>query len=418
MSATDANHNAFRRTVLRGVTLLGAALGFLLILFIWRAESRMEVISLHHWLDAEVNQYLRDYAKDPESARTPNPYEFDTYSDDVDLPGWLHSYRRPGFYEHVLGSEDKHFRVIEHPSGAGLLYVVFKNDADDYLDQYETRLHWMSVGMALVTWLLTSLGALLLIGRLTQPMRSVLSKITQMSPGKPDFAVDSPYDELRRIESALLSSKQEIRRYFRREQEFSRFASHEIRTPLMVMRGSVDILSALPLEEPAAHRAVARIDDACHEMVLLTELFLILGRDEIETRHFQSVSLEALIGEMVERLETDGRRIDVTVNAAQTVYVPPVLMKALLRNLTRNAIIHGSGDIHLNLSEDTLSVRNAMAETDTTSQGFGFGLVIVERICERLGWRFTVFREAGEFHAQVDFASSGSASELDQAYQD
>ncbi|MDO6459131.1 HAMP domain-containing sensor histidine kinase [Granulosicoccaceae sp. 1_MG-2023] len=410
MSKTKAQHNAFRRTLLKGVTLLGAALGLLLVLFISRAENGMEVISLHHWLDAEVNQYLRDYAHDPASVRVPNPYEFDTYRSTERVPEWLKPYDQPGFYEHLLGTEDKHFRVVTHPSGQGLLYVVFKNDADDYLDQYETRLHWLSVSMALVTWLLTSVGALLLIGRLAKPLQRVLDKINSMAPSAADFAVDAPYDELRRIESALLNSKQQIRRYFRREQEFSRFASHEIRTPLMVMRGSVDILNRLELPQPAAQRAVGRIDDACREMTLLTELFLMLGRDSIESRHFETLPMAKLVDATIARLEQAGRTIEVDIVPGLSVDAPPALVKVLLRNLLRNALMHGGGDIHLAMTNEGFSVSNPLAEPGHDAGGYGYGLIIVERICERLGWHLGTAREDGQFVATVTFKASQEAA--------
>lgn len=57
------------------------------------------------------------------------------------MPLWLKEYTTPGYYEHHLGPEDKHFLVRQHPSGKGLFYVVFKDNADDYLDEYESKLH-------------------------------------------------------------------------------------------------------------------------------------------------------------------------------------------------------------------------------------------------------------------------------------
>ncbi|MCB1755337.1 MAG: HAMP domain-containing histidine kinase [Gammaproteobacteria bacterium] len=400
---SSIEHNAFRRSLLRGVMLLGACLGLLLVLFVSRAEDQMEVISLHHWLDAEVNQYYRDYARDPASVRAPNPYEFDTYWSHESVPQWLESYSVPGFYEHHLGPEDKHFRVVAHPSGQGLLYVVFKNDADDYLDQYETRLHWISIVMALATWGVAALGTLLLVRRLAQPLRNLVQKIGQIAPASPDFVVDAPYAELRLIESALLHSKQEIRAYFRREQEFSRFASHEIRTPLMVMRGSADVLKKLALQQLPAQRALQRIDAACEEMTLLTELFLLLGRGEIEAQRFQRLDLQTLLQETIAGLDWGGREVRVVTQGNSIVMAPPALVRVLLRNLLRNALLHGVGDVEATLENGAFIVSNTTRDNEDDAESYGYGLIIIERICERLDWRLQVSSEAGCYSCKVVF---------------
>ncbi|MCV5246758.1 hypothetical protein OFC58_39780, partial [Escherichia coli] len=73
----------------------------------------------------------------------------------------------------------------------------------------------------------------------------------------------------------MLDNKNDIAGYFKREQEFSRFASHELRTPIMVIKGSTDILTRLPDQPRVAQKAITRMQSACDEMRVLTEAFLL-----------------------------------------------------------------------------------------------------------------------------------------------
>ncbi|MGR5471131.1 sensor histidine kinase, partial [Vibrio astriarenae] len=66
------------------------------------------------------------------------------YWSEAPTPSWLLAFKTPGFYEYLLGDEDKHFVVLEHPSGKGLMYIVFHDDSDDYLDEYESSLHQLT----------------------------------------------------------------------------------------------------------------------------------------------------------------------------------------------------------------------------------------------------------------------------------
>ena len=102
------------------------------------AENKMEELSLRHWLEAEATRYDDDWLRLGMAAPAPSPRQFSSYWTEAGrLPAWLKAYQSPGFFEHQLGREDKHFLVRAHPSGQGLLYLVFNDDADDYLDPYE-----------------------------------------------------------------------------------------------------------------------------------------------------------------------------------------------------------------------------------------------------------------------------------------
>ncbi|MGL5948886.1 MAG: sensor histidine kinase, partial [Aeromonas sp.] len=315
-----------------------------------------------------------------------------------------------GFYEHHLGEEDKHLLVQAHPSGQGLIYLVFNDDADDYLDPYEDRLQLMgrSVGVLL---LLTCLGfGIWLVRHITAPLQRLQQRAMQLTPHQVDFAPDAPWQELRDIEQALLVGKQEVAAVFAREQEFSRFASHELRTPNMVIQGSAALLAKVDDLSPPAQCAVARIRQAADEMALLTETFLLLGRSGPLERPAQRVA--PLIEQELARLSPliaqaqarEPLQIELLLDAQCEVAAPLSLLSIALGNLLKNALSYAEGSIRIELSGQQLNVSNPTQVAPQQILGYGCGLTIIARICERLDWQIHTELDAGRFNACLRMA--------------
>lgn len=388
--------------------LLNAAFIGLFWLVILIAEDQMEVISLHHWLDSEASMYERDYQLTGARQSLPNHYEFDIYWSDSEMPLWLKDYTTPGFYEHHVGTEDKHFLVRQDPSGTGLFYVVFKDDADDYLDEYETRLQLFTLLLGFTIILLMFFYTLYLVRQILLPLNRVQAKIKQMPPDQPDFIVDAKYQELALIEQALLNSKTSIARFFRREQEFSRFAAHEIRTPLMVLQGSSDIINRLEQDKPQAQKATQRISKACEDISLLTDTFLLLGKEHIEPHHFSLIDIGPLLTQQLETItalfSADQPAYRILRLQSGSVQAPPSFIYVVLNNLLKNAFSYAEGEVLIELDEQRLSVTNSYQAAQRQNRGYGYGLIIIERICDKMHWSFTVDDQNGLFEVSVRFS--------------
>ncbi len=152
----------------------------------------MEVISLHHWLDTEANRYTSEYQLLGEEALLPNQNEFSSYWSEAELPNWLTQYKKPGFYEHLLGTEDKHFYVFEHPSGKGLMYILFQDDADDYLDEYEWSLHNYTLILGGLTSIFMVLYGIYVVRSLSRPLNQIEKKIRANDPEQPSLKSRHP----------------------------------------------------------------------------------------------------------------------------------------------------------------------------------------------------------------------------------
>ncbi|OLQ92786.1 two-component sensor histidine kinase [Vibrio ponticus] len=408
--ATDLKHKhhpSIYRKIRRSFGLMTLLMFSIFWGVIYFAENQIEILSLHHWLDTEAERYKADYQIEGELARLPQEAEFSTYWSERDLPVWLKTYHAPGFYEHLLGEEDKHFLVTAHPSGKGMMYIVFQDDADDYLDDYELSLHNYTFLLGGFVSLLVVLYGFNVVRSLSKPLSRIEEKIRQMPPSEPIFEVDTKYAETRHIEQALLDSKRDIAGFFQREKEFSRFASHELRTPIMVVRGSTDLLAKVADMPPVAQKAISRLDHASEQMRILTETFLLLGKESIDDYYFShcdlNVELDLRLEEMAPLFAKQDASFELNIEGEQKLYAPPSFVTIVINNLIKNAFSYSVGEIEISLIDGCLIITNRHDGNETYNAGYGCGLVIVERICERMNWVFSTQDDGQQFTAQVYF---------------
>ncbi|MGF1725473.1 sensor histidine kinase [Photobacterium nomapromontoriensis] len=409
--ATESNHNVYP-SIYRKIRWSFGSMTLMMFAIFWSiiyiAEDQLEVISLHHWLDTEANRYVADYQYHQENTLPPNTTEFTSYWSESSRPEWLKAYDKPGFYEHLLGKEDKHFIVIDHPSGKGLMYILFQDDADDYLDNYEDTLHYCIMLFGIIVSLGMAIYGIYFVRTLSKPLAAIEAKISQMPPDQPDFKVDTAYNETRNIEQILLDSKTNIAGFFQREKEFSRFASHELRTPIMVIQGSAELLSRVPNQPPVALKAIDRVQSATEEMRILTEAFLLLGKVDIEAHHLGSYELEQHLRQQLEVLAPLFAKQDASyrllVLSSGSVTAPESFITIVINNLIKNAFSYSVGDIYIQLAGLRLIIINRHEGNETYNAGYGCGLVIVERICERMGWQFSTHDNGKQFKTAITFA--------------
>ncbi|HBV77045.1 MULTISPECIES: sensor histidine kinase [Vibrio] len=377
---------------------------------IYFAQDRLEVISLEHRLTTETHEYMKSYRQYGFKAALPDPQELDTYWSEEETPDWLKSYTSAGFFEEQLGEEDKHFLVTPHPSGIGWLYVVYQDNADDYLDHYEDNLHLVTFLVGAIFLIAVMAYGLYFVRLLSTPLIQIEKKIGAMSPEHPNFDVDTFYKETRSIEQALLDSKAKISEYFQREQEFSRFSSHELRTPIMVIKGSTDLLKKIPEQSKAAQRAIVRLEDAANQMQTLTEAFLLLGKESIEPHHIGQSQLSErvqwVLESMAQHFDKQDASYTLKIEGEFLVIAPQSFIDIVVSNLVKNAFSYSIGDITLQLDNEKLTIKNQHDGHNIHNSGYGCGLVIVQRICERMGWTLTTDSDGAFFSATVNFLSN------------
>lgn len=194
-----------------------------------------------------------------------------------------------------------------------------------------------------------------------------------------------------------------------REQNFSGDVSHEIRNPLNVIKGSLELLEDSNLTE-RQRRQVERAQKAANDIHLLVEDFLTFAHD---VRSF-GASASNTIPAMFERMreiwtpEAKKRRIEFKTmrsGECQGVY-SMVLLGSVMNNLIRNAIHYTTeGAVVLEETSTGFTVTDNAGGIDPEEMeaifqpfyrgraaagkdgaGYGIGLSIVIRVCNRCHW--------------------------------
>lgn len=227
------------------------------------------------------------------------------------------------------------------------------------------------------------------IGRLGQWARTLASdKLNQPAP---DFS----YPELNDFAELIRTNLQEVQESTDREQRFLRHTSHELRTPITTICSNVQLLKKLDQQQNQQHyeAAISRIDRAGLTMKYLTETLLWLHHEQTEELPMAECQLNEIIQHLVEdmRYLLVSKQVSVHIEThPYTLYLPEAAARIVLGNLIRNAFQHTwEGSVNILQKQGSVQIINQeKAESEKEDLGFGLGLELTERLCQRLGWSY------------------------------
>ena len=376
------------------------ALGFLILIFslgIYSADTLSDKLM---WLEAES---VVSQSPDQPLPRTPGmsawrqwqnvPPDLQQIFDVSNLqPGdSLEAERRNagGSYEYL------YLLFIEDPRH-GKLYLISRHPADQVENAFEDFLSETLLQAALFTLVIMLIMFLVIawvLRRTLEPL-SLLSEWAGQLKTHPREATDIqfPITELNQLARQLQEGVSHVQAVNEREQQFLKHASHELRTPLAVVQASLDTLQ-VQTANTVASRSVSRALKASNRMMQLSEALLWLARESNKTIPRTSVDPYTLCDQLISdhRYLLEGRNIQISQHIlASELIIEEPLLTVVLANLIRNACQHsGPGNISLQLNSEGVSVTNsAEADQHNPEPGFGLGLQLVERICQKLGWQF------------------------------
>ena len=221
-------------------------------------------------------------------------------------------------------------------------------------------------------------------------------------------------DEVGVLAGAIEKTLERISAFIVRERDFTGSASHELRTPITVITGALELLEQSDLSGEDA-KAVDRIRRATLEMKSTIELFLCIAREADDGLYDEQFPVAPLVGRAIDqqRYLLDGKCVDVDIESLATPVVRghPQAFLIAVTNLVRNAFEQtpgGQGPITVLIRERELLVTNRSRGDDacrptppgpSASVGHGLGLGIVQRLCERNGWAFSLHTEGARVTA-------------------
>ncbi len=246
----------------------------------------------------------------------------------------------------------------------------------------------------IIATLLVTVVAVLVARRLVrttlEPVRKLSHEVQQgdLDGSVIELANEFSDDEIGVLAKELAVALSKAKNAAQREYEFNRGVSHELRSPIQVARSATELLE-LHVEDQTGpfSNYVARLKRSVLEMNEVADAFLWLASErQLSSEDRCSLGvLRQKIDSVKAAMATQVVNIETELVSSFEYPLPANVAAVIIRSLLRNAIAHGSSSpIVIELLNDSIVVSNEMGSATKRSEGFGIGLSIVERICDRL----------------------------------
>ncbi|USZ67992.1 ATP-binding protein [Halorussus salilacus] len=194
----------------------------------------------------------------------------------------------------------------------------------------------------------------------------------------------------------LKQRERELERQNERLDEFTSIVAHDFRNPLSVARGRLELA-----REECESEHLSLVADSHERMETLIDDILLMARQDESVTEVELVDIAGIATESWQTAETGDA--DLRVETDRAIRADESMLKQLLENLFRNAVEHGGDDVTVTvgalndpdgfyLEDDGPGIPEGMREDvfdygfSSSDDGTGFGLAIVERMCDAHGW--------------------------------
>ena len=252
-----------------------------------------------------------------------------------------------------------------------------------------------------IAGLLIIFGALLsrMSQRLIEPLVHLTQSLSEQS-GNSAHRFQIPVgaaSEFQILANQLNKDRLEIHSLLKREQAFARYASHELRTPLTIVKGASKLLER-NADNEFQQRQIERINQATTQMSTMVDALLGLVRyersdDDVSIREVTQAEFEAIIDTNTAQAKDKNIQTELVFHQTPKLKAAPAVLNMVVGNLIRNAIAATEeGKVTLEVSAHSIKVIDDGTGLQNTSsqEGHGLGLLIVEDLCHRYGWTFTI----------------------------
>ncbi|MCC2607134.1 sensor histidine kinase [Planctobacterium marinum] len=326
------------------------------------------------------------------------------------LSEWASTDPETGLYE--FSDKELHVAVIPVDNEQKRAYVVFDVAG---IEAASTEDWWLLLMITGVVGTLGFLGfglGIFVMRKAVAPVMELAEVVAGIDPRQlsaEDYKrIESDRfgdDEVGLLAGTIEQTFERISAFVERERNFTDSASHELRTPITVISGALEILEQSDLSEKDV-KTLERVKRATLDMKTMIEMFLCLAREVDDGLYEEQFLLLPLVRSAIEQQRhlLRSKLVDVEIDALANpnIYGHPQAFSIAVNNLVRNAFEHtleGQGPITIRIKEQELfisnKVSNGVDEQHSVScvsspQGYGLGLGIVQRLCERNGWSFSL----------------------------
>ncbi len=426
--------HSLRKRIVFTFCLFGTGLGIIFSLVIYISLDFIDDKMIDSRLSEEMARVGLQY-QEHAGLLSPNSSHINVYAGSKSMPDFAASMVEgisEGIHEKYYQGIEYHVAVKLYPNRTEPLYMLYNVSA---LEFTETRKLYigivLSIGVILIVVLAIWIG-MMTSRKIIAPVVYLSEQVRESGPEKLPMDLHGSFsnDEVGLLAKTLETAMTRVDAFIKREKKFTRDASHELRTPVTVIKGAVEILKKQSaMEERSVYRPVQRISRAVANMENIIETFLWLGRERLTIDSSQICAVVPVIQDVVKQkrhlLADKSIKIHFVQEAQPILNAPPPVLRAVITNLINNAFHHTlNGTISIQVCGDSVSITDTGEGIDPceldrvtqpysrgeSSQGYGLGLSIVSRLCDRFGWRFQIESDLGKGTKVSLFFQSASSS--------
>lgn len=306
------------------------------------------------------------------------------------------------------GPGDSHYHLLALATADGKqAWLVYDVGSRLVVRPMRDRLLWLLACTALLLLALSLLAGYWAARRTTRRLEQLASAVADLDPAR--LPVSWPqsrgHDEVGVVARGLQAMTQRLQAFVERERSFTRDASHELRTPLAVIRTAGDQLASRPQLDEHARRHADLIRTSTARLEQTVSTLLAMAREDPPGGESAQVLvlplIEQAVVEQAQRLEGKPVEVEVDVPPSARLCAPQAVARIVLANLIGNAFAHtAAGRVRIDTQGDRLRIANTYAgdasagrdtpfsDREASGDGFGFGLGIVHRLCDRFDLAF------------------------------
>lgn len=404
-----------------GFTLLVAALfGLYTLVFLYSVEDSF----FDTMLDQEAQRQQVAHAQGGRWIEPAQPF-IRLYREPAQFPvEWRETFLAEPQRREFPGAEGRHYHLKHVPAAdaADPVWLVAEVSRQLVVRPIRGQVLWLLAGTAVAAVVLALLLGWWLARRTTASLSRLAATVDAMTPEQlpTSLAQGAGHDEVAILARGLDALVARIRDFVEREKTFTRDASHELRTPLAVIRTSAERLAEDVGLSQTGRDFLARIQQSVTHLEQTLSMLLSLAREEHARDRAGSAGVEAIASARVlpvlERVIVDhfatGENDDVALQLAvpepASLPMPASALAIVLGNLVGNALGHRQGGaIVIDWHDGRLRVANQVADTEAffdpalrdafgkrdDSTGWGLGLAIIDRLCQRHGLDLRIERD-------------------------
>lgn len=360
---------------------------------VW-SQPKASYIKLHHSIETFPNEIIATIKEEPERIE-------------------------------IAGDEGRHYHIYRYNDNAGPFLVAEVSELLLVRPSKKPLFILLLIGTSIICLFAAWLGFRL--GRRTlAPLTSLAELVTDVRPEKlpQSFSKDYPRNEIGRLALTLDAAMQQIRTFIEREQHFTRDSSHELRTPLAVVKNAAELLQQSADNLTNNQKTLlTRIQASCEQMQQTVTTLLTLAREDGPSAINQPTKVlpivEQVIIQQAHLLENKTVDVEVTVDTHFHVNMRQPDLHIVLMNIIGNAfqytmqgqVVVSNDDNRLVITDTGTGIDPAIkgreAETlvkSKDSPGFGIGLSLVTRLCEKYQIPLTIDDMANGTRVILDFS--------------